>query len=61
MGETYIQSVINAGRQASSRIDISGQPRIGRVDLVLYRESNTQPICSSFQMRVAFYYVTDAP
>ena len=49
------------GRQASSRVDISGQPLIGCVDLVLHRESNTQPVCSTFQERVVFYYVIDAP
>ena len=58
MGGTYVQGVVNAGRQASSRVDISGQPWIGCVDLILHRESNPQPICSSFQMRVAFYCVT---
>ena len=45
------------GRQASSRVHIFGQPLIGRVDLVLHRESNTQPNGSSFQVRVAFYCV----
>ena len=61
MGGTYVQSIINAGRKASSHVDIYGQPWIGHIDLVLYRESNTEPVCSSFQVRVAFYYVTDAP
>ena len=46
------------GRQASSRIESSGQPLIGHVDLVLHRESNIQPVCSYFQMKVAFYCVT---
>ena len=61
MGGTCVQSVVNVGRQASNRVDISGQPLIGRVDLVLHRESNIQSICSSFQVKVAFYCVTEAP
>ena len=49
------------GRQGSNHIDIYGQPLIGHVDLVLHRESNTQLVGSSFQVRVDFYYVIDSP
>ena len=35
----YVQSVVNAGRQASRRVDTSGQPCNGSVDLISHREN----------------------